>query len=172
MIGIAATEVGATDSVPISQSTTCAEALPPTASQALTSDQIALLRTAYRNETEGNQPTAGAWLKNFQAWAAEGDARAQVQKLGQSIRSVGAHGLQNARAEARPTQINRYIRSQDKPARVRSAHQARHHKARASVRLAKNHVAHQRRAKIALAPDWFAYDAPARWSKRTYGWLY
>jgi hypothetical protein len=57
-----------------------AQALPPTARDAPTRDEIAAaFKTAYQSQTEIDQPPAEALLKQFQAWAAEQDARAQVR---------------------------------------------------------------------------------------------
>jgi hypothetical protein len=177
LTGTAPPQVSTTESVPIIQPTTCVQTLSPTASWALTSDQIALLRTEYQIETETNRPPAEAWLKKFQAWAAGEDARAQVQQIVKPVQSVGAQVLQNARAEVRPAGLNRRIRSEDKAARVRFARKARAnfrpaHKARAAVRLTKNAEAQVRREKHASAPEWFAHDAPARWSRRRFGSVY
>jgi hypothetical protein len=53
--------------------------LPPTARDAPTRDEIAAaFKTAHQNQTEISQPTAEALFEQFQAWAAEQDARAQV----------------------------------------------------------------------------------------------
>jgi hypothetical protein len=58
-----------------------AQALPPVARDAPTRDQIAAaFKTAHQSQTEIRQPPAEALLKQFRAWAAEQDARAQVQK--------------------------------------------------------------------------------------------
>ena len=71
---------GTGQSMPIVQSTTGAQALPPTASEAPTGNEIAAaFKTAYDSQTEIPQPPAEALLKQFQAWAAEQDARAQVR---------------------------------------------------------------------------------------------
>jgi hypothetical protein len=62
------------------ESTAGAQALPPTATDAPTRDEIAAaFKTAYQSQTEIDQPTAEALFKQFQAWAAEQDARAQVR---------------------------------------------------------------------------------------------
>jgi hypothetical protein len=64
---------------PTIQSTAGARALPPTARDAPTRDEIAAaFKTAHQNQTEISQPTAEALFEQFQAWAAEQDARAQV----------------------------------------------------------------------------------------------
>jgi hypothetical protein len=63
------------------QSTAGAQALPPTARDAPTRAEIvATFNAAHQSQTETRQPPAEALLKQFQAWATEQDARAQVQK--------------------------------------------------------------------------------------------
>jgi hypothetical protein len=63
------------------QSTAGAQALPPTARDAPTRAEIvAAFNAAHQSQTETRQPPAEALLKQFQAWATEQDARAQVQK--------------------------------------------------------------------------------------------
>jgi hypothetical protein len=65
----------------IIQSTTGAQALPPTARDAPTRAEIvAAFNAAHQSQTETRQPPAEALLKQFQAWATEQDAQAQVQK--------------------------------------------------------------------------------------------
>ena len=69
-----------TQSMPTIQSTADAQALPPSASEAPTGEEIAAaFKTAIQSETEIREPTAEALLKQFQAWAAEEDAQAQVR---------------------------------------------------------------------------------------------
>jgi hypothetical protein len=59
--------------------TIAAQALPPTAREAPTRDEIAAaLKAATQDQTEISHPPAEALFKEFQAWAAEQDGRAQV----------------------------------------------------------------------------------------------
>ena len=75
-----ADEQDARAQTPTIQSTAGAQALPPTAMDAPTRDEIAAaFKTAHQSQTE-NQPPAEALFKQFHAWAAEQDARAQVQE--------------------------------------------------------------------------------------------
>ena len=75
-----ADEQDARAQTPTIQSTAGAQALPPTARDAPTRDEIAAaFKTAHQSQTE-NQPPAEALFKQFHAWAAEQDARAQVQE--------------------------------------------------------------------------------------------
>jgi hypothetical protein len=67
---------------PTIQSTAGAQALPPTARDAPTRDEIAAaFKTAAQDQTEISQPPAEALFKQFQAWAAEQDARGQVRPV-------------------------------------------------------------------------------------------
>jgi hypothetical protein len=61
------------------QSTAGAQALPPTARDAPTRDEIAAaFKTATQDQTEISRPPAETLFRQFQAWAAGQDARAQV----------------------------------------------------------------------------------------------
>jgi hypothetical protein len=72
--------------------------LPPTAREAPTgAESAAASNTAYQSQTENPQPAADGLFKEYQAWAAEEDARTQVRPVQKQTRPV-----QNARAEARP----------------------------------------------------------------------
>jgi hypothetical protein len=96
--------------MPVVQSTTGAQTLPPSASQAPTGNEIAAaFKTAFDSQTEIRQPPAEALFNQFQAWEAEKDARAQngpmhpvqdTPRVGQNPRPVP---VQNARrVEVRP----------------------------------------------------------------------
>ena len=68
-----------TQSMPKIQSTADAAALLPTASEAPTGDEIAVVfKTANQSQTEISQPPAEALLKQFQAWAAEEETRDEI----------------------------------------------------------------------------------------------
>jgi len=60
------------------QSTAGAQAFPSTATKAPTGDEI---ETADQSQTEIRQPPTHALLDQFQAWAADEDARADVRPL-------------------------------------------------------------------------------------------
>ena len=80
LVGISAPQSGAGQSAPAIQSTADAQTLPRTTRGAPTRDEIAAaFKTAHQSQTE-NQPPAEALFKQFHAWAAEQDARAQVQE--------------------------------------------------------------------------------------------
>ena len=67
---------------PTIQSTAGAQALPPTARDAPTRDEIAAaFKTAPQDQTEISQPPAEALFKQFQTWAAEQDAQTQLRPV-------------------------------------------------------------------------------------------
>jgi hypothetical protein len=67
---------------PTIQSSAGAQALPPTARDAPTRDEIAAaFKTATQDRIEINQPPAEALFKQFEAWAADQDARTQVRPV-------------------------------------------------------------------------------------------
>src|ERR1700736_5421733 len=94
-----------TRSMPTIQSTADAQALPPTASEAPTGEEIAAasnINIAYQSHTENPQPAADGLFKEYQAWAAEEDARTQVRPVQKQVRPV-----QNVRAEVGPARTAR-----------------------------------------------------------------
>ena len=97
LVATSAPQDGA-QSMPTIQSTADAQALPPTASEAPTGEEIAAASNiAYQSHTENPQPAADGLFKEYQAWAAEEDARTQVRPVQKQVRPV-----QNARVEVRP----------------------------------------------------------------------
>jgi len=150
-----------TQSMPTIQSTADAQALPPTASEAPTGEEIAAaFKTAIQSETEIREPTAEALLKQFQAWAAEEDAQAQVrpeqheqpvQDAQAQVQDDQAQVVQNARAQVRPVQKHRHIR----PVHNARAEIRPEHNARAKVRPVQNARAQMRReqnARVQVRP--------------------
>jgi hypothetical protein len=117
-----------------------------------TNDEVA----ADQSQTEARQPSAGALLTQFQAWAAEEDVRAQVEPV-QPVQDARTQAVQNARAQVRPTQKRRQVRSvQNARAEIRPAQDAR-----AQVRHEQNAGVQDRTVK----------DAGATWSLHRFGWL-
>ena len=122
LVDISALQPGAGQSTLTIQSTAGAQALPPTARDAPTRDEItAALEAADQSQTEIRQPSAETLLKQFQAWAAEqvtgDDITGALQPLDQSqteIRQPSAEALlkqfqawaadQDARAQIGPVQ--------------------------------------------------------------------
>lgn len=160
-------------SMPINQSTADAQALPPAASGAPTGGEIAVAsKTADQGQTEIRQPPADVLLNKFQAWAAEADARPQVQRVEpvqaeearpqervQPVQDAQAPVVENARAPVRHVQKQRRVRPvQNARAKtVRNARaQMRREDARAQARPEPN------------APP--AQDAQPSWLPQSLGW--
>jgi hypothetical protein len=175
-----------TQSMPKIQSTADAAALLPTASEAPTGDEIAVVfKTANQSQTEISQPPAEALLKQFQAWAAEEETRDEITGAiepadqGQTeIRQPPAEALlkqfqawaaeKDARAEVRPVKNAReHVRSEHNVrAKVRRVHNARVH-----VRPAKNARAEVRQEQNSQAQDRSVQNVQASWPERKFGWL-
>src|SRR5450432_2209308 len=105
LVGTSAPQDGAR-STPTIQSMADAQALPPTAREAPTGDEIAAaFNTAYQRQTENPQPPAEAVFNQFQAWAAEEDAQVRpvqpVQDAKPPVQDDQAQVV-NARAKVRP----------------------------------------------------------------------
>jgi hypothetical protein len=82
LAGISAPQSGNGQSTPAIQSTASAQALQPAARDAPTRDEIvATFKTAHQTQTEIRQPPAEASFEQFQAWAAEQNAPAQVRPV-------------------------------------------------------------------------------------------
>src|SRR6266702_8084078 len=116
LVGTSAPQDGTGQSIPTIQPTADAQALPPTASEAPTGEEIAAaFKTTSHSETEIREPTAEALLKQFQAWAAEEDSQAQVrpeqsvQDAQAQVQDDQAQAVQNARAQVRPVQKHRHV---------------------------------------------------------------
>jgi hypothetical protein len=104
-------------SMPAIQSTASAQALPPAASEAPRADELlAAFKTAFESKTVADQPRAEASFDQFQAWAAEEDAPAQVRSP-QPIQDARAQVAQKVRVQPlpkpRPVQAQKTAHSQD-----------------------------------------------------------
>jgi len=130
-------------SAPAIQSIAGTQDLPTTTSDAPARDEIAAAsEPADQNQTAIGQPPAEALLKEFEAWAAKEDSRAQVVPV--------------QPAQAAPVQV-----AQDAPAQVRSTKKRRArsvHNARAEIRTQRNHRARVReeqnaRVEVPAVPD-------------------
>jgi hypothetical protein len=168
LVDIAAFQPGTGQSPPIIQST---EALPPTATDAPTvspganpesaplsdgktaardvptRDEIAAApEPADQSQTEIREPSADALFKQFQAWVAEEDARAQV-----------VQPVQNARAQIRPMQKHPHVQPvQNAQAEIRPERKPRakeEQNARVQVRPAQNAPAQNQSVQNAQAPS-------------------
>jgi hypothetical protein len=130
LVATSAPQDGTDNSTPIIQSTAGARALPPTASEAPTGDETAApLVTADQKQTEIRQPPAEALLSQFQAWAANEDARAEVLTVqpvpdaqSRPVQDAQSQPVQDARPQIRPAQRHRQLRRvQDARAEIRAA---------------------------------------------------
>ena len=132
-------------SAPAIQSIVGTQDLPPTTtSDAPVRDEIAVAsEPADQNQTAIGQPPAEALLKEFEAWAAKEDSRAQVVPV-QPAQAAPVQVAQDAPAQAQPKKKHR---------RARSVHDAR-----AEIRTQRNHRARVReeqnaRVEVPAVPD-------------------
>ena len=137
LVGTSAPQDGTDQLAPTIQSAADAQVLPPTA---------AALEVADQSQTEIRQPQAEDLLNQFQAWAAEEDARAQVETVQpvapvQPAEDSRTQVVQEARAQVRHVQKHRQLRPvQNARAEIRPEQNAR-----AKVRPLKNARAQLRR---------------------------
>jgi hypothetical protein len=118
LFATSAPQDGTGQSMPIIQSTVDAQALPPTASDAPTDDEIATnVKTADQSQADTPQPSPEASLNQFHAWAAEEDARAQVRP----VQPVQAQVVQTAPEQVRPVQKQRQVRPVQRAKVVKNA---------------------------------------------------
>ncbi len=143
-------------STPTIQSSADAQVLPPPAKDAPTRDEIAAAsESASQSQTENSEPSSEALFRQFQAWAAEKDAQAQVGPVqhvqdatAQVVQNAPAQVAENARAPLRPMQKHRHVRPV--------------HSARAEIRPVHNprkKVRREQNARVQVPP---AQDAPAQ----------
>ena len=132
-------------SPPAIQSIVGTQDLPPTTtSDAPVRDEIAVAsEPADQNQTAIGQPPAEALLKEFEAWAAKQDSRAQVAPV-QPAQAAPVQVAQDAPVQTQPTKKHR---------RARSVHNAR-----AEIRTQRNHRARVReeqnaRVEVPAVPD-------------------
>ncbi|MBT1514628.1 hypothetical protein KIP88_29475 [Bradyrhizobium sp. SRL28] len=124
------------------QSIASPQDLPPTTADAPTRDEIAAAvepadqRQAEQSQAEVNQPITEALFKQFQAWAAEQETRAQVEPA-QPVQAAPVKVAQDAPAQVRPVKKHRRVQS------VRNA--------RAEIRSQRNHRARVREEQDARA---------------------
>ena len=180
---------GTGQSMPSIQSTADAQAVPLTASEAPTGGEIAVAsKTADQGQTEIRQPPGDVLLNKFQAWAAEADARPQVQPVPpvqeedarpqvprvQPVQDSQAPVMEDARAPVRHVQKQRQVRrAQNARAKnVRNARaQMRHAQdAQAQGRPEQNTPAQDRSVQNAQAPARPVQDAQPSWLPPSLGW--
>jgi hypothetical protein len=188
LVGPSAPHSGPAQSTPIIQLTADAQALPPTAREApADAENAAAIRTAYQSQTEIRQPpaSASALFKEYRAWAAEEDVRAQVRPV-QTVQDARAQVVQNTRAQAPPAQKHRHVRPLHKArAGVRPVEKHREirsaQNARAKVRPVRNarwvppeqDAQVQDRSVQGYQTQWPETPWPeTQWPERKFGWLY
>jgi len=119
LVATSSPQDGTGQSMPIIQSTVGVQALSPTAREAPTGDEIAAaFNGAYQSQTENPQPPAEALFEQYQAWAAEEDARTQVRPL-QPDQNAPTQFVQSAGAQVRPLQEHRQGRPVQKHRQAR-----------------------------------------------------
>jgi hypothetical protein len=108
---------GADPSTSSIQSIAGTQDLPPTTTEAPRRDEItAASEPADQNQAEIGQPTAEALLKEFEAWAAKEDTRAQVEPM-QPVQAAPVQQVapvqvvQDAPAQVQPVKKHRRVRS-------------------------------------------------------------
>ncbi len=163
-------------STPTIQSTADAQALPLTAKDAPTRDEIAAAsEAAGQSQTENSEPSSEALFRQFQAWAAENDAHAQVGAPAQVVQNTApAQVAENAQAQVAEN-VPAPLRPMQKHRRVRPVQSAR-----AEIRPAQNppkKIQRERntRAQVPPAQDARAQDqsvqnAQAPSFLQTFGW--
>ena len=182
LVDKSALQPGTDQSTPTIQSTADAQALPPTAKDTPTRDEIAAaFDSADQSQTENSEPSSEALFRQFQAWAAEKDAQAQVGPV-QSVQDAPAQVQQNAPAkvaENAPAQVAENAR-----APLRPMQQHRHVRpvdsARAEIRPVQNprkHVRREQNARVQVPPaqdaraqDQSVQNAQAPSFLQTFGW--
>jgi hypothetical protein len=176
LVNIAALQPGTDQSTPTIQSTADAQALPPNASDAPTREEIAAAsEPADQSQTEISQPPAEALLKQFQAWAAEEDARAQVLPV-QHVQDAPAQVVQDAQPQIGPTQKHRHVRpvqnarAEIRPERNPRAKVQREQNPRAKVRGEQNAQVQVRPVQTAPAQDQSVQNAQAPSFLQSLGW--
>jgi hypothetical protein len=164
---------GTGQSMPIVQSTAGAQALPPTASEAPTGNEIAAaFKTAYDSQTEIRQPSAEALFNQFQAWTAEEDARAQGRTV-QPVQDAQAQVVQNVPAQV--VENAQPVRPMQKHRRVRHVQNARPElrpvqNPGAKVRREQNARVQVRPAQDARAQDQSVQNAQAPSFQQSFSW--
>jgi hypothetical protein len=147
------------ESTPTIQSAYIAETLPATANGGPTRDEIAAAFTsAHQSQLEQENREHEALFREFQAWAADKDAQAEVE-IEQSVQNAPVAVVRDAPAPLRPSKKN--LR------RVRSA--------RAEIRSVRHHGKQVRReqnrpAQDSRAQDQTVQNAQAPWLLQIFGW--
>jgi hypothetical protein len=171
-----ALQPGTDQSTSTIQSIAGTQDLPPTARDAPTREEIAAaFEPADQSQTEIGQPPAEALLKQFQAWAAEEDTRAQVEAV-QPVQDAPVQVVQDAPAQVRPMKKHRQVRpvqnarAEIRPQRNPRAMVRREHNLRAKVRGEQNSGVQVPPVPDARAQDQSVQNAQAPWLLQSFGW--
>jgi hypothetical protein len=152
-VDTSAPQPGPDPSTPATQSLAGTQDLPTTTTDAPARDETAAaVEPADQSQAEISQPPNEALFKQFQAWAAEEDARAQVVPL-QPVQNAPVQVAQDAPAQVRPAKKHRRIRALQN--------------ARAEIRPQRNHRAKVReeqnaREQAPPVPDARAQEQPVQ----------
>jgi hypothetical protein len=112
------------------------------ANQKVTAVEVAAVEPADQSQAEVGHPLTEALFKQFQAWAAEEETRAQAGPA-QPAQAAPVRAVQEAQAQVRPAKKQRRIRS----VQVRSVQNAR-----AEIRTQRNHRAKVQQEQEAQVP--------------------
>ncbi len=158
---------GADHLTPTIQSTADAQALPPTSKDAATRDEIAAAsELAAQIQTQKNEAPE-VQFRQFQTWAAEKNAQAQVGPVqpvqdpsGQVAQNLPAQVTENPTASLRPMQRHRHVQAfQDARAETRPVQNSRKVRREQNARLrspsARGPRAQDQSAQNAQAVSWF-----------------
>ena len=179
LFGTSATQESTDQPMPSIQTTVSAQALPPIETRAPSDDEIArAFKPVSESQTESVQPQAEALFKQFEAWAAEEDARARAtaERVHQ-LKDVPAQLAQDARADIRPLQKLRQVgREHHVRAQIHQAKNARvqtrsYQEAAAQAGPPKRNPRVVRRLQNALAEDRTVQNAERQWHEQLFDWL-
>ena len=145
-----ALQFGADLSTPTVQSTADAQAVPPTAKDAPSRDEIAAaFESAGQNQSESGAQASEDLFREFQAWSAEKDAQEKIGPVQQPVQNGAAKVAGNTRASLRLTQKHRHVRPvHNARAEIRSVQNSRK-----KVRREQNARVEVPSAEDARAPD-------------------
>jgi hypothetical protein len=111
----------AADTLALIPSTTDAQVLPPATKDAPARDEIAASEPAGKDQTENSELATEVLFRQFQAWAAEREAKARGEPV-QPVQDAPAQAVQNVPA---PAAENVRVRPVQKRRQARAVHNAR-----------------------------------------------
>jgi hypothetical protein len=164
LVGNSGLQPGTEQSTPEIQSTADAQDLPLTVKEAPARDEIATSEPGGQDGTEKNEPPPEALFRQFQAWAAEKDAQADVGSVqpvqdspAQVVQDAPTKVAENARAPLRLMQKRRHVQPvQNARAEMRMQNSRR--KIRREQNTQDARAQNTRRVEAPPAPDTRAQD--------------